>query len=282
MARTIPVLYRTAGNNATIVTPLAAHPHGPSRNGPMLPQGEKMYKRTSLVFAALLAVSAGLITSSSANANRSIEVIGGTGVQAEGQLQFIGSEGNPALEVTCDVTLVRVWSAGRLPKIRGTQYGEVSNIRITRGGTTRSPACRHGSFLREVHDIVPLTGSGVQAIHRELGGGVLQYNVLPSLDWELIYDSFQGTLPRITGRNFHIHEVRFRFVLLEPFGATVECLTEGNAFGLIEVTVEGNIRRASAVRALTGLTTTGWELCPRLWSWSGSFNFRPTLTIRLL
>jgi hypothetical protein len=238
-----------------------------------------MLKRTKLLLTALVAVLVCSFAVGTASANRSIQVAGGPNVLASAQLQFIGTEGSASLEITCDITLLRTVAAV-IPKIRGTLFGKLTRIDLARGGTTRSPACRHGSFVREVHDINPLN-----CTHEEAGGGILRWDCsrAPAGLWKLIYDSFQGTLPGITGINFHIQGTQFNLRLLEPFGGTVECLYEGNGFGLIEISA-GVISRARAVRELTGLTRIrGNELvCPGRGSFSGTFTVRPNLTIRLV
>lgn len=218
------------------------------------------------------------------DANRSIEIRGmaeGIGINATSRLTFIGTEGSAALSVICDVTLFRT-TGHRTPKVSGTRFGRVTALQVNRGGSTRSPSCGHGSFIREVHDIVPLSLPTVPARHREVGGNVLLYDLFTS-EWHLIYDSFQGTLPRIEGINFHIQGFKFSLFLLEPFGGTIECLYEGNAFGLFEIRETGTLERASAVRALTRFSRTrGSTMCPGSGSLEGSFNLQPRLTIILL
>lgn len=238
-----------------------------------------MHKRIRPLFAALIAAFACSIAAGSASANRSIEVTGGPNVLASGQLQIIGTEGGASLEITCDVTL-HTTIARLVPKISGTLIGKITAISINRGGTTRSPGCRHGSFVREVHDILPLN-----CTHRELGGNVLSWDCsgAPAGLWKLIYDSFQGTLPRIEGINGHIQGAQFNEVLLEPFGGTIECLYEGSIFGLIEIVREtGTITRGRAVRERTGLARIrGSGLCPARATFSSAATITPTLTILL-
>jgi len=83
--------------------------------------------------------------------------------------------------------------------------------------------------------------------------------------------------------NIHVAGEALGFTLLEPFGATVECLYEGNIFGLLEVAAEGTVSRGRSVRELTGLTRIrGSGLCPARGTFTVSFIIRPTLTIRLI
>lgn len=227
----------------------------------------------------LATISAFGLLAASASANRSIEIRGGPGVQAEGRVTFFGTEGEAGREITCDITLLRTVSSA-VPKTSGTQFGRITGALIDRGGTTRSPHCPHGSFIREVHDIIPL-----ECTHSETGNGILRWDCSRSRPehWRLIYDSFQGTLPRIEGVNVHIAGEQLSFRLLEPFGGTIECLYEGSVFGLLQVTAEGTVRTATAVRSLTALPRiSGSGLCPARATFEGTFNIRPTLTIRLL
>jgi hypothetical protein len=238
-----------------------------------------MFKRTRLLFTALCAVIVCSFAAGTASANRSIEIAGGPQVQAEGRLQFIGTEGESAVEITCDITLLRTVTR-LIPKIHGTLFGKLTGILIDRGEVNRTQRCRHGSFVREGHDIIPLN-----CTHSETGNGILRWNCsgAPAGLWKLLYLSFQGTLPRITGISFLIQGTQFQLRLLEPFGGTIECLYEGLSFGLITVNAEGTITRARAVRELTGLTRIrGSFLCPARGSFAGEFNVRPTLTIRLV
>jgi hypothetical protein len=243
-----------------------------------------MNKRIKLLLTALIAAITCSIAAGGASANRSIEIRGGPEVQAEGLLRFVGTEGDTSREITCDITLRRTVAAV-IAKVRGTLFGKLTGIRILRGETARSPHCRHGFFIREVHDITPLTAPRTPCTHREDVPGQLTYDCsgAEARLWKLIYDSFQGTLPRITGINFHIQRVQFRLLLLGPFGETVECLYEGDAFGLITVNAEGTITRAETRRELTRLPqieSTG--LCPERGTFEARFTVRPTLTIRLL
>jgi hypothetical protein len=239
-----------------------------------------MHKRMKLLLTALIAVFACSLPAGSASANRSIEVRGGPQVQAHARLRFLGTEGAASTEILCDITLLRTITS-RIPKIPGTLFGKVTGILINRGGTTRCPACGHGSFIREVHDIVPL-----ECTHSEAGDGILRWNcsrARPEL-WKLIYLSFQGTLPRITGINFRIRGIKFNLVLLEPFGGTLECLYEGEGHGLIVVNADSTITRARAVRELTSLRRVSGRGfgCPAAGTFEGEFRVLPTLTIVLV
>jgi hypothetical protein len=238
-----------------------------------------MCKRTKLLVTALVAGFVCSFAAGSASANKSIEVRGGPAVKAEGRLIFVGTEEELNREVTCDVTLLRTIT-GNFPKIGGTQFGKITSILIDRGESSRSPHCRTGSAFRLTHDIALLNCS-----HSEAGAGILRWDCsrAPAGSWNLLYDSFQGTLPRIEGINFHIASSQFRLRLLEPFGGAVECLYEGSAFGLLVVSPIGAITRGRAVRGLTALIrNSGGVLCPARESFEGDILVKPTLTVALV
>jgi hypothetical protein len=245
---------------------------------------DTMHKRTKLLVTALLAVFVCSLAASSAYANRSIRIAGGPRVQSESLLTFKGEGEGGAREITCDVTLLRT-VAEVIPKTSGTLFGKVTGVAIDRGETARSPRCRNGGFIRLTHDIVPLIGPERECLHnREDGRGRLLWDCsrAEARLWKLIYDSFQGTLPRIEGINFHIQNVQFTIRILGPFGETQDCLYEGNGFGLIVVNADGTITRARAVEPTTRLPRIrGGGLCPARGSFTGSFLVRPTLTITL-
>jgi hypothetical protein len=234
---------------------------------------------TALVVLTVLAFAVG-----SATANRSLEFRGGPGVSAEGTLTFDSTTGE--FETICNVTL-RSTVASRVSKTAGTLFGRVTGISFDRGGagTERSPNCRHAGIIREVHDIIPLIGPGRPCTHSEDRRGRLTYDCTGAEArlWKLIYDSFQGTLPRITGFNIHIQNVQHTVRLLDVFGVTQNCLYEGNIFALVTVNAEGTITRARAVRERTALPRiSGGAFCPERGTLSGEFSVRPTLTIALL
>jgi hypothetical protein len=247
-----------------------------------------MHIRIKLLLTALVALAAFAFATGSATANRSIEIRGGTSVTGSAsRLTFGPGERSPSKQIICNVTLLRTILT-RIPKTSGTSFGRVTGVQIDRGGagTGRSPNCRHGSFIREVHDIQPLVSSGTPGRHREDGAGRLLWDVsgAPQPLWNLIYDSFQGTLPRIEGINFHIQGVQFKLVLLGAFGETFECLFEGSGFGLIAVVREtGVITRATAATERIALTViSGGAVCPQRGTFEGTFTVAPTLTIALV
>jgi hypothetical protein len=232
-----------------------------------------MYQRVRMGVCALVAAVVCSLAAGSASANRSIEVRGGSGITAESRITFGGTERSATRTVICDITLMRTVTS-RIPKTNGTQFGSVTGVQIDR---TR-PVCRHGSFIREITDITPLAG-GRAGGHTEDRRARLLYTVT----WELVYDGFQGTLPRIEGVNIHVSNYQTNLTAFDPFGGSVECLYEGNVFGLIPVTETGVASRASVVTERTALNRVrGGTVCPARATFEGEFNLRPTLTIALI
>jgi hypothetical protein len=234
---------------------------------------------TALVVLAVLSFAVG-----SASANRTLEIRGGPNVSAESTITFGSTRGG--FEVICNVTLRRTVGF-RIAKTAGTLFGKVTGITFDRGGagTERSPNCRHEGTIREVHDIIPLIGPRTPCTHSEDRRGRLTYDCsrAEARLWNLIYDSFQGTLPRITGINFHIQNVQLALRLLDSFGATEECLYEGHLFGLITVNADNTITSERAVMESTGLQRiSGGVFCAERITLSAPFRVRPTLTIALL
>lgn len=245
-----------------------------------------MRKRTILSLGGLFAVLVLSLATSGSSATRSIEVRGGPGVSASGRLTWIDTNLSSSTQKICDVTLRRTISRV-IPKTLGTLFGKVTGITIDRGGAGlgRSPNCMPSAFLREFHDIIPLIRPGVPCSHSEDARGRLTYDcsATEARQWKLIYDGFQGTLPRIDGINFHIQGRQINFVLLEMFGGTVNCLYEGNGFGLISVNADGTVTRARAVTERTALARiVGSGMCPARLTWRADLTVSPTLTIALL
>jgi len=238
----------------------------------------KSLRLTLALLAATLALSMG---ASPASANRSIQLSGAErgSVTSAGVVTF-GNQPNLETEtVTCDVTILKT-IASIIPKIVGTLIGKVTGIAIDRG-TPAAPHCRIRGFER-LTDIVPLAGRGT-GIHRELGGGVLLYDVSGGAaeEWKLIYDGFQGILPTIEGINYHIQGVRLRFDLTFV-GEALRCLYEGNWYKLIAITREGTASRLRIVLERTRFRRFESPFPCLEYTASGELTLRPTLTIRLL
>lgn len=162
-------------------------------------------------------------------------------------------------------------------KRAGNVFGKVTGVAIDRG-TFAAPHCRETGVRSVV--ITPLTPSRAPGRHRELGGGVLLFDVSGTLElWNLVYDSFQGTLPSIRGINFHIEGAVLELAYL-TIVAEFSCLYRGGVLGLIAIEREN----------VTSLSFEGSELalftgiaCPRTWSFIGvRWAVAPRLVIRLL
>jgi hypothetical protein len=230
--------------------------------------------------AVLLIGCACALASANSSASRSISTAGGPGLSASGILT-VGNE--PGLELTqlsCDITLLRTITSA-VPKAPGTLFGKVTGIAIDRG-TSERPHCRLRG-IRTLEDIRGLPGP-----HRELGNGVLLWDLsrAEARLWVLVYDSFQGTLPRITGVNIHINNIQVLWEFTEGvFGQRFRCLYEGTVFGLIRITEATGVATGAEVvlaqTRLAGTTLAGSAQCPRVTA-SGTFAIAPAVTIRLL
>jgi hypothetical protein len=242
-----------------------------------------MHHHVRLLLVALAGALTLSLATGTASASRSIELRGGPRVTAEGLLTF--EEGAGSFRIICLVALRRTITS-RIPKTGGTLFGKLTGIAIDRGETVRSPSCEHDAFIRAVHDITPLAGAGRPCRHAETAPGILTWDcsTAESRLWKLIYDSFQGTLPGISGINFHIQGFRLKFVVLGAFGETIECLYEGNVFGLFVVRAEGTIRDARLVKERTNLANIeGPRTCPGRGTLEiAGLTLSPLLTIALL
>jgi len=237
-----------------------------------------------IVLTALLALALG---ASIATALRSIEFRGleaGSRVQASSRLTFAETGLGNATKIICNITLLRTVSR-IIPKIAGTLFGRITGYAIDRGetarreGEARSPNCRGNEVLRNVNDVVALEDARRPGRHREAGAGILLWDLPFSPLWKLVYDSFQGTLPRIDGINFHINGWHWLLII-----EGIACLYRGTAFGLISITrATSAVAGASAVLSRTALEGEGnGILCPRRSTFDGSFVVSPTITITLL
>jgi hypothetical protein len=235
---------------------------------------------SKLILASLVAAFALAIGVSTATALRSIQItnIPAEEVKAESVLTFgereAGGRLRPERQIICNVTLLRTIST-LIPKRTGVLFGKVTGVAIDRR-SCRSP-------IGGIEEIAVLLSEGDanQATHRELGNRVLLYDLrpAPAENWKLIYDSFQGELPTITGLNFHIQNTFFRIRVF------FNCLFHGEAFGLIAIErATGTVTGASAVLGLTRLPRAYEAFCPianGTGTFSGNFSI-PALRIRLL
>jgi len=239
-------------------------------------------RKSMLLTLALIAGTLALILgASTAFANRSIALRGAErGVASAGVVTFGNWKELEAETITCDVTILKTLATS-IPKVAGTLFGKVTGIAIDRG-TPAAPHCAFEGF-ELLMDIVPLAGRG-QGIHRELGAGVLLYDVSMGApeEWKLIYDGFQGLLPEIEGIDYHIQGVRLRFDL-NFAGLRLRCLYQGNWYKLIAIARGGTASRLTIVLERTMLRRFEGALpCLEIYTSSGELTLRPALTIRLL
>lgn len=210
--------------------------------------------------AALAAALVMAFATSGASANRSLEVRGAEGgVAISSSLTFNGTELRPETAVVCPVTLLRTLSR-IIPKIEGTLMGSVIGVAIDK------PRCTGAE------EIVVLSAEGTIARSRELGNGVVLYEVL----WNLVYVGFTGNLPEISGIIKYIRETRFRLRIIG-----VSCLFTGDAYGNVAVS-RRTVTGGSADLARTRLRKVSEFFCPfPTGTFSGTFRV-PPLTIALL
>jgi len=198
------------------------------------------------------------------------------GVAASGRLTF----GEPRLaastQITCDVTILRTIGSS-IAKTPGTLFGKVTGVAIDRG--PRGEHCAKGSTVESITDIIPLRDRGVAGTHTELGGGVLLYVVTGGRAelWKLIYRTFLGVLPEITGILFRVEQAQF---LLR---GAVECLYKGGVEVLVRIE-RRVVGTGTILLALTSLPRdSGSILCPvTTGTLSGTFTLTPRLTIELI
>ena len=241
-----------------------------------------MHNRIRLLMTALLAVLGLSLAAGSASASRAIETGGARSVTASGRLKFGEIRLEAAREITCDVTLLRT-IGGTISKAAGTLFGKVTGVAIDRGGNL-GEHCRHGGSILGIGDIQPLADAGRPGVHRELGNGVLLYDVTGGRAelWKLIYDEFLGILPNIEGIDFHIQGTQFNFIRLLTILGNEECGWEGNSYGLLEIRA-GVGRNARVVLERTTLRRTrGGVLCPEPARFEGTFTVSPEIRIRLI
>jgi len=241
-------------------------------------------KSIKILMAAMTVVLALLIQTGTAAALRSIVIRGGERVASAGRL-VIGENALGATgRITCNVTLLKTMAAGVI-KTAGTVFGKITGIAIDRGEPTNAH-CQKGTAIEGINDIVPLRNTSEPGGHTELGNGILLYNVTNGgvQLWNMVYDSFQGTLPAIDGINYHIEEAQIRLDL-RVLSANIMCLYKGNMGKLITIE-RGTMLRLDIVLATTSLArVSGAMTCPtgplRMSTVAG-MTMEPRPTIRLL
>jgi hypothetical protein len=240
-----------------------------------------MYSLNRLLITGLMTLLAVALGAGIASASRSIRLEPGGNLTASARLQLGEVEGRlpRTTSITCNVTLLKTLERA-IPKVPGTSFGKITGLIIDRGDFSR-PHCI--SELNPVEEITPLLRENEPCPHRELGSGVLLFDCssAPAENWALIYDSFQGTLPRITGLNFHISGVRFRISV-----SGIPCLygRGESAYGLAEINAEGRVTNAFPVLERTAFRRAeGSPLCPfPVGSFSGTFTLHQSQRITLI
>jgi len=200
--------------------------------------GNNMRTRSKLLLTALITALALTAIAGTASANRlSISEQGFTSIWGARQLKFTGS----GLEIECEVTLEGSFHYRTFLKTRSL-VGHVNKVII--GAQER---CRR---------------NGVTSV-RVLGTNAEGRLTTP---WHLLYDSFTGRLPRITGIRLAL--VGAEFLLAESIFSE-SCLYRSTsarpAFGIVRVN--------EATGAVTGLEADSSSAIPYS---SGGFGFCPS------
>jgi hypothetical protein len=244
-----------------------------------------MRKGLRLTFALLAVLLALSLSAGQAAAHRSIQLNGGERVHSSGTVTF-GPETMGRLlaeqSITCDITILKT-VARAFPKTPGTTFGKITGVAIDRGEP--APHCRAGAGIGTVLKVIPLIGPGRPGVHTEPGRGILLYDVSGSEAglWRMIFDTFQGTLPRITSIDYHIAGAQILFEGTEVFGRPLSCLYEGSMYKRMAIDETGQARILRILLERTVLTRiVGGFPCPARLSVSGELTLTPTLTIRLL
>lgn len=228
---------------------------------------------TVVMFALLLA-------SSTASALSSIEIRGAEGgATASGPLTFSSGAGR---EIICSVTLLRTISRA-FPKIERILIGRITGVAIDYG----ERHCRSTEAGWVINKIIALRNASRETLERDCpeiraGSPIHLCDVSGSAAelWKLIYRSFTGTLPGITGINFDIGDVQFKIEFNPNVGFLLRCLYRGTISSRVEVE-GGEIRRGSG----SGTLTLFKDLllgCPREPTLAGNLTVSPALRIALL
>ena len=194
-----------------------------------------MHTRSKLLVAALIAMLALSIGAGIASANRSIQTNpGGVTRITFRELRFSGSEGG--VVITCRVVLTANLNA-RIAKARGSAAGSITAVEVRE--------CRGGA-------------------------AIVRAETLP---WAVQFDSFGGTLPRITSVRLRLIRATF---LLEVFG--VRCRYQGNAEGITNGPEVTTLRADERIAIPGG----GEFLCPPSGTFGGTGTVAPTQRLTLV
>lgn len=238
-----------------------------------------MNRYAQAMFAILIVVFAVSLLTASAYALRAIAVAPAGAVNVEGTLVF--GENELRNTITCNVTLLRTIER-MIPKVRGAIIGKVTGVAID------IPGCRGiGIIEPRIEAVIALRQSTerleVNSLCAELGGGrklCVTTGGEPRL-WNLVYETFLGALPNITGILFQIERTQLKFQF-RALGARSSCLYEGNVFALVAIAAGAT----GAVRILLELTRLGLHAllegaCPVPGRLSGNFIVRPPQIVTL-
>jgi hypothetical protein len=217
-----------------------------------------MHTRSKLLLAALTAALALTLGASAANASRSFSATNNTLLTyVSPGLTFIGSPGGNSF--ICAVTLTASLHSVAA-KVRGTLIGFVNGGRFER--------CRNNVFTATT--IIPL--------------------VSHALPWHITYNSFAGTLPRITFILMTINGAKLLLEIDIPFEANdLSCLYLGNlgfettgATGAAEYTVRLLIAQRNEVPLFEDALNLSGQECETAFSFRGTFHATLPPIIRLL
>jgi len=227
--------------------------------------------RPLLAFVVLLSL---LAASAPATANRLIRLEPTGSIGGEGRL-----EASPELaentRMSCNVTLLATITS--IPKVAGTSFGKLTGLAIDRGGT---PTHCFGNPLLGFRGFIPLTSSRTPAPSRELGSGILLYDLsrAEARAWSIVYDSFEGALPEISAINYHLEGVQF---FIETELIYRECLYAGSLGDRMTV-IRRVVTANEVVLSRSGLALAGGPgSCPIRAIFNMAFSV-PRITIALL
>jgi hypothetical protein len=232
---------------------------------------------------ALASMLALLILASDASALRSIEIRGAErGVARSGEITFNEVRLEALTRITCNITLLRTLNSA-IPKTAGAIIGKVTGVAIDQG-TPTMPHCRRGGGITELREITPLSDSGTPGNpHTELGNGIQLWVVTGGAAnlWNLVYESFLGMLPNITGISWYLEHIQLQIKMRVLFEARdLTCLYDGRIYGLTEVR-ERVIQRSRITLERTEIGTETVR-CFRPLKMSGDLRSTPELSIALL
>lgn len=216
-------------------------------------------KRQRIIVIALLAAAAFAACAAGASGNK-LSISSQRMTVKWSALRFTGLGG--IISITCPVTLEGSFHSTTISKVRGSLSGVVTSGRLA------AASCSGGTAIL------------LNGIER-LPGGTTAPNTLP---WHKVFDSFTGTLPRITGIRTSLVGVGF-LLNVSILGSTVSCLylttVARPAFG-IAVLEGGRVTGMRADETSTIPAAAGQPgACPASANFSGTGTVS-ALTVRLI